>query len=438
MPVSPQFYLISSAIRNSDVGLLLEEGLDTYHFTTCAEEFEFLKRFWQRYKRTPSRTVFRKQFPEFPMRPVDDTGFYIDKVRDEHGKRILLAAAKDAADFVASDGDLGQAAQRFQKALLKVAAETNRSEDSDIFTDNKKILTDIKRRRMHYLKYGTSGIPTGLPTLDEYTGGPSAGEFWIIALRQGEGKSYTMQTMAVRAAMQNRRVMFCALEQTRAQVAMRIFGMMSGEFGQNVFAANNLMKGHGYDPKEFATFLRKMRREYRNAGTEAIHVTDKRAANTVLGISAKIDKNEPAITFVDYVQRVKGSGSYSEERSRYAETSEGLANMAVDYDLPVIGASQLNRDTLNRAGGVGGTENLGGTDKLGDDASVVLVGVKQSPHVRYFKCVKNRNDQDGWGFYVEYDPSNGVFKEITAEQAQDKVDTDEYEIRKAQKKAKGR
>lgn len=364
------------------------------------------------------------------MRVADDTAYYMDQVRNAHGRRLLLAAAKDAADFVASDGDLGQAALRFQKALLKVASETSTAEDTDVFTDYSKILTDVKQRRKHYLKYGASGIPTGIPTLDAYTGGPAAGEFWLFALRQGEGKSYTMQTMAVNAAMRGRRVQFNALEQTRAQVAMRIYGMMSGLVGQNIFAANNLMKGHGFDIKEFQSFLRQLKGEFRKTGTEAIHVADRRAANTVLGFMAQADKNQPDIAYIDYVQRVRGSGSYTEERSRYAEVSEGLANMAVDCNIPVVGASQLNRETLNRAGGLGGSENLSGADKWGDDASVIITGVKQSRRIRYFRCVKNRNDQDGWGFYINYNPGEGVFQEVTAEQAEDICDKDRYEDRK--------
>ena len=69
MAVSPEQLLISSVLRESAMPLAVEKGLDQRHFHSRLAEWIFLEDYYDRYRKTPSRLVFRQSFPDFQIKP---------------------------------------------------------------------------------------------------------------------------------------------------------------------------------------------------------------------------------------------------------------------------------------------------------------------------------------------------------------------------------
>jgi replicative DNA helicase len=266
---------------------------------------------------------------------------------------------------------------------------------------------------------GSAGIPFGIPTIDEATGGANPGDLWIVGARLGTGKSWIMQGMAVNAVMDGHTAQFDALEQSRAAVGMRIHSLMSGKFGKQVFASNALMQGKEFKLSEYIDFLRKLKD---NVGGK-LHVSDaSRGQVSVASIAAQIERNKPDIVYIDYITLMRKA---STEWQAVAQLSGELKALATNYSIPIVGASQLNREHgISRKGEPADVEAIAQSDSIGQDADGVITFAKYSPSVLKGKLAKNRNGLGGQYFYMQFQPSAGVIKEVSANTAQRLVDKD--------------
>jgi replicative DNA helicase len=267
------------------------------------------------------------------------------------------------------------------------------------------VLEDAQRRMLRVEGTGFSGIPTGFPTLDERTGGPQAGDFWVVAARLGEGKSWTMQRMATTAVTKGYTVQYDALEQTRPQVAYRIHAFLSSSVGQQLFRTSDLMRGRDFDVQEYKHFLGDLKKKIKGN----LHICDSsRGRVGLMTVASQIERNKPDIVFVDYLTLLEKKGNDWQD---IAALSGGLTTMAGEYQVPIVAASQLNRER-----GIGkepaGADALSGSDAIGQDAACVVTIKQSSPHTMVMKVPKNRNGEGGFKWYNHFDPGNGVFEEV--------------------------
>lgn len=422
MPKSDEQYLISSVLRDQDFAQAMKAGVSPMMFHGYTEEWTWLENYWTTHKKPPTKLAFKAAFPEFRIKAANDTGYFADQVRKSHARHELTGSMKEAAEFI-SDGDIQTAIEKMQKSMIQIAAGMGTSDDSDILRSFEDIMTEVNDRRERFQERGSAGIPTGFETLDERTGGPAPGEMWIVAARLGEGKSWMMQRMAAMAVMNSYRVQFDALEQTRSQVAMRIYSMLSGSLGKQVFNSMSLMQGKDYDPKLFQRFVKSLQKEIKDGH---LHVADaSRGKVSALTIASQIERNKPDIVFVDYLTLMAKKSS---EWQGVAELSSELVQVATEYKVPVVAASQLNRESgVTRGKGAWtppGPEALSQADAIGQDATAVLTMSAPSVHVRVGYAAKMRNAENGFKWYMHFDPGHGKFSEIQKTRAEDIADQD--------------
>lgn len=426
MPVSVEQLLISSILRERDFKVALTHGLSGNMFHAYPEEWAWLEDYYLRHRRTPTKVAFHHAFPEFRVKASNDTGHFSDEVMKAHARHELTGTMRDAAEFIAN-GDLDSAIQHMQTSVVSIASGMGIHNDGDILRDYDDIVVDLDNRRQRYEDTGSAGIPTGFETLDERTGGPQPGELWIIGARLGEGKSYTMQKMACSALVNGYAVQFDALEQSRAQVAMRIWSMLASSIGKGQYDSAALMQGRDYDPKKFKRFLKDLRTDV--AG--ALNVSDtSRGRVSSTTIAAQIERNNPDIVFVDYLTLM---AKKSAEWQGVAELSSDLLQTANEYLIPLVAASQLNREH-----GLGkepaGPEAIAQSDAIGQDATAVITLKPMSESVLVMKLAKYRNGTSGFKWYTHYNPKAGVFKEVTYDEALDLQDKDELARERSRRK----
>jgi replicative DNA helicase len=421
MPKSDEQYLISSVLRDGDFAAAMKAGVTPAMFHGFGEEWEWLENYWTRFKKPPTKLAFKSAFPEFRIKAANDTGHFADAVRKSHARHEMTVSMREAAEFI-SDGDVATAIETMQKKMIQIAAGMGTSDDSDILRSFDDIMTEINDRRERFQERGSAGIPTGFTTLDERTGGPAPGEMWVVAARLGEGKSWMMQRMAAAAVMNGYRVQFDALEQTRAQVAMRIYSMLSGSMGKSVFNSMALMQGKDYDPKLFNRFVKSLQKEIKGN----LHVADaSRGKVSSLTIASQIERNKPDIVFVDYITLMAKKSS---EWQGVAELSSELVQVGTEYGVPIVAASQLNRESGVTRGKAAwnppGAEALSQADAIGQDATAVLTMSAPSVHTRVGYAAKMRNAENGFKWYMHFDPGHGKFTEIQKTRAEDIADAD--------------
>lgn len=422
MPVNPEILLISSILRNVDLASAYKAGISVEMFSLCKEEFAWIEEFQARYKKVPDKESFKAKFPSFSIKRIDDTQHQTDEVRKQHIRNEMLASMSDAADML-SEGDVDSAVRKMVAKFIQISATTGNQMDEDIFTSYGDILGDVQARVARVEQNGNSGIPFGLPTLDEATGGANPGEFGVVGARLGVGKSWLMQGMSVHAVMNGFTAQFDALEQSRSAVGMRIHSLMSSQLGKQVFASNALMQGKEFSLSDYMSFLKKLKGDI-NALGGRLHVSDASRGQVSVGsIAAQIERNKPDVVYIDYITLMKKTGM---EWQGVAELSGELKRLATSYMIPIIGAAQLNREHgISRRGEPPGMEAIAQSDAIGQDADWAVTAAQYSMSVLKLMLAKNRNGRGGQKFYVQFQPDRGVIKEVNGASLQRLLNADQ-------------
>jgi replicative DNA helicase len=416
VPRNAEQALISSVLRTRDLSAAMDAGVEATWFHAHIDEWEWIEAFHGKYKQVPSTLTFKRQFPKFTVLQVDDTKHYIEEVRQRAMRSRLTSLMKDAVREVGL-GDSNKALTMLHSGILSIGQELDTAgTDSDIMIHNDDVMKEVSRRVKRFKKYGMAGYPLGFPTLDKGTGGVQPGQVWVIAGRPGAAKTSTMLRMAAATVQAGHKVQFDALEMTRAEVAIRFYSFLSGDLGKQVFDSLSVTQGRDLSMLAY----RKHIKELGNVVGGRFHVADRgRGKLSPMTVIAQIEKNEPDIVFIDYITLMERK---ADDYTGVAQLMGELKGIAMEYQVPIVVASQLNRGATQVKNV--GTENLSQSDAIGQDADAVIAVQKQSGSVRRFQLIKYRHGPDGHTWYTEYNPSKGIFREVDKQRAEDLKDAD--------------
>lgn len=389
------------------------------------EHYEWIENYIAQYGRTPSVGAFYTAFEDARLKKVDDVEHYCEMVRENHSS-IVLRNGLNSVVAKLKAGDIKSAIQQLSSA--SVAAEASflgHGSDGDIFRDYRDIKEEVLRRKKKTKQTGFAGIPTGFPTLDELTSGIQPGWFVVITARTGVGKTRSLIRMACAAAFSGYAVQYDALEQNRPEIAMQVHAFASSEFGQEVFKSLDLAQGKGFETGDYLKFLQNLKTTVQGK----MHVADTtRGPITQPTMCAQIERNKADVLFLDYLTLVEGV----EDHQSAGNLSSSLKRMASKYQIPVITAAQINRQGIGKE--IQGTDNIGVSDKIGQDADLVINAQQFCRRVIIMRVVKYRHGPSGSIFYLKFDPNQGVMEEITYDEAMDLRDEDNDKEEKRQDK----
>ena len=187
-----------------------------------------------------------------------------------------------------------------------------------------------------------SGIPYGIPALDNiiYGAGPDA-ELTLIGARPSNGKTVLLLMLTLNAISVNKRVLFFSQETSAKRLVMRMIRNI-GQVDDRIFRDKT---------------------QDRDADWERIHeacnqlycMDDMLLINDIpLSINAAVSKTRKAIAkyknteapigliCVDYLQIV-GTPNKENRNIEVQMIAQGLHNIAMQFGIPVVAASQLSR-----------------------------------------------------------------------------------------------
>lgn len=394
--------LISSILRNGDLRDALAIGLDRKMFFKYPEEYGWIEDFYLKRSRTPTKAAFTSRFTNFTIKAVDDTEYFTEEVREEYKRRSGALAVNDVMNLFDA-GKIDDALNLMYTSAMKINSDMGLINDGDIFREHDDILKEFMMRKERFEAMGTSGIPTGFPTFDENTGGYAPGEFWVWAARPGSSKSFTLQKQAAFAALAGYTVQFNALEQPRSNVMARIISLISKEIGGQLYSSRNLIQGKDYDHIEFLKFMKDLKERIKGR----LHVVDgTRGRVTTSMVASQIERNKPDIVFVDHITLM---GKRTNDWQGVGEVSTELTQIANQYQIPIVAASQQNRSGSQKGTGV---ETIAESDKIGQDAAGVVFINQMSRSVIHYENVKYRNGTGNFEWYAKFQPDKGIFKEV--------------------------
>lgn len=400
MPLpSGESLLISALINVGNVEEAISFGVTPDHFRGYKDEYNWLLNFAKQYSDQPTRDIFKTQFPSFPMSEHADVRSAVDQVYKSYGKMRLTEAMSECVDMMAV-GDLHAAFATLMRAEPRTTAPKP-----------KRLLTDLTF--FDTWEDDHRGIEVPYRLLQRHTGGIKPGNLWYVAARPGNGKTAHLCNIATSAVLQGARVKFYSLEMSEMEVRARFHAALATHFGVKGINVQDI-RDRRVDMHAYKEFIQMLDEPGKVPGVLDVHTPKDGpvSPSTVASSAADYELN-----IVDYVTLMKAdNGSSAVDDWRTAATiSNRLKEIALSEQTGVLAASQINRD------GESGllppkVKNLAQSDALGQDGDVVVTMRAAPKNVATLMSLeKNRHGQSGIPFYTTFQPNEGIYSNIDAD-----------------------
>ncbi len=194
--------------------------------------------------------------------------------------------------------------------------------------------------KLYNTKELITGLPTGFRDLDEKTTGFHPGDLIVVGARPGMGKTAFCLNIATYVGIHVKvPVALFSLEMSKELIVLR---MVCAEAEVNSQSVRS-----GYHTRED---YRKLVNAAGRLAEAPIFIDD--SFNTVLEIRAKARRLKAehglGLIIVDYLQLMRGEGSYIAREQVVSDISRSFKALAKDLSVPLIVISQLNRSCEQR------------------------------------------------------------------------------------------
>lgn len=308
------------------------------------------------------------------------------------------ATVKTYANIVVSD----YKAKRLDDFLNKVKVTPNNLESQiraiseelellqDKRSDKSKTLSEItKENKDKYFKEKEiAPLNLGFDKLDNILGGLEGGDVIVIGARPAVGKSAFVTQITSNLAKQGKRVGFYNLEMHDKQVYERF---VVSESGIGLTRLRRAIRFLGDEKERFD----KANEALEKAENIVITSTGGKTVNEIKSESRNMDYD---IIIIDYLQLLKSENTYRGNRTaEVGEISRAIKNLAMEFNIPVIALSQLNRASMGRDDKEPTMSELREAGNIEQDASVIMLmwNLDENGIKKGCKIDKNRQGQCG-------------------------------------------
>jgi len=285
-------------------------------------------------------------------------------VREKALLRGLLRSASDIAGKIYDDNlDAEDLVDYAEKSIFDISDKRIKVS----FVSLKQVIKDSFEMIEHlYDKKETiTGVPSGFKDLDEYTTGFQKGDLIVIGGRPSMGKTAFALNVAQHVGLDMREpVAIFSLEMAKEQLAFRLL------CAEAMVNSNSIRKG--FIKKEDWHRLTSAASKL----TDAPIFIDDSSGLTALELRAKARRLKMehglSLIIVDYLQLMKGKGSFERREQEISDISRSLKGLAKELSVPVIAVSQLNRSVEMRRPPKPMLADLRESGAIEQDADVIL------------------------------------------------------------------
>jgi len=224
--------------------------------------------------------------------------------------------------------------QRYGEVETKIKAATQMGLVKDLGLD----YFDNPKERLEWIKNQAGAISSGWKGIDQKLyGGLNRGEITIFAGGSGAGKSLFLQNFGVNWSLAGLNVVYISLELSEQLISMRLDSMVSG------YAAKEIMRN--LDDVDL-----KVRMKGKAAGKfrvkqmpSGINANDIRAFLREYEIQTNVKVDALLVDYLDLMMPIAAKISAENLFVKDKYVSEELRNLAVERNMLLVTASQLNR-----------------------------------------------------------------------------------------------
>jgi replicative DNA helicase len=291
-----------------------------------------------------------------------DLTYQLGELRDAlTRRRIIAAAAKMSEAAKDREVDAADALAIAGEEILSIDASGSQDTAAPASAMIHGVLAEFERALAE--KGAPRGVPTGYRDFDLITGGLRGGQLILIAGRPAMGKSALMLNMADRMAAKEIPVLIYSLEMKRNDLMQRI-----------ICSRARVSSSKARVGSITADEQKRISIEGMVLAGQPLYIDDA-PAPMILDLRARarreVKRNGIKCIFVDYVQLVRSKGHSRE--NEVGEVSRNLKALAMELDIPVICAAQLNRQAESRGDNRPKLSDLRESGSLEQDADIVTL-----------------------------------------------------------------
>lgn len=248
----------------------------------------------------------------------------------------------------------------------------------------------------------TTGISTGLRSLDGMVGGLFGGDMVIIAARPSVGKTALATQICVEVARNHGPVLLASLEMKGYELAMRLLAKETGISMAELRAAAIT----DIDRDKVAESVETIKQvDLSLLYSRSVTVSKIRAAARLKrGMDGGL-----SMVVVDYLGLIKANDPRRPRYEQISEASAELKDLAMELEVPVIVLCQLNREADK---GTAMLSHLRDSGAIEQDADVVILLNRESKASTDATLDVAKNRQGGTGLVeVNFDPGTTTFRD---------------------------
>ena len=292
-----------------------------------------------------------------------DLSYHVQILRGYMARRRIIDAAGRMMTAAKDPGvDVEEALAEAGESILGVDMSGKRDSAAAASEMIHGVMAEMERAIVE--KGKPRGIPTGYRDFDYMTGGLRGGQLMLVAGRPAMGKSAMLLNLADRMAAKGTPVLLYSLEMKRFDLMQRII------CARAKVSSTRLRNGAvGKDE------MRRLSMESMNLAGQPLYIDDSEAP-TIHELRARarreVRKHGIKCIMVDYLGLIRVAGATIRSReNEVGMVSRGLKAMAMELDIPVIAAAQLNRQVEGRGDARPKLSDLRDSGSLEQDADIV-------------------------------------------------------------------
>lgn len=304
--------------------------------------------------RTPTRELVAEEYDrrfgmhlngalDAPNRSLSkhDIDEYVDKIRSaaEARRMIELSEAIYKRAYDLSDAKPGDIISTVD-ALYKQATEIDRRANIITPATREQLIRERQEERQRLqAELGMIGLSWGFDQLDKYTSGLRPGRVYVVGGHTGEGKSTFLISVAKAVSTAGHNVLYISQEMLEEHISDRELAMEMRVNSQHV-ESGTLTNMDAFDVA--ATRI----------GAGSLYVCDDRiTAEQIQNLVWAMERKYGGIDLVvtDYLQEFGVETKTNTREQEIATITRAHRDIAKDFGIPVLTASQFNRNVMNRS-----------------------------------------------------------------------------------------
>lgn len=256
-------------------------------------------------------------------------------------------------------------------------------------------------------------MPTVWNRLNRLIGGWRAGGFYVVAGRPGQGKTIVALQAALGLAQAGKHVLYFSLEMPETQIQHRLLAQVLSVDVSHI--ANRTLDYKLLLPNGDEVWAKDYVDLARNELPDGLGVVGASRLTPQLlraYVSAAGKRRPVDAVFIDYLGLMDDDFQHRDKTAKISSISMQLKRVALDLNIPVVSAVQLNREVESRSDHKPQLSDLRDSGSIEQDADVVLLiarkrrqGDSEDGHGSefYLRVAKNRHGAMGAAKFVAQD-----------------------------------